>query len=205
MPDGFFCSVVGYWVPIDKFVSAFSLSFLEAVRILPLSSQAVKLWEVSQGAEGTITRVSCNPAFAQKKRPSLEVFFENTPTCYRAPRWPDPEFPRKIRKKYVPWAEILDSQKILSENTPKIPKRCSQNTKNAQVWVFFRCFQGIFSQGFRISAQRVCLSAFFVEIPGRGISGLCSRSGRSQGFLLVFLCLRPKRAPNISAPNPGYP
>ena len=25
-----------------------------------------------------------------------------------------------------------------------------------------------------------------------------------EGFLLIFLCLRPKRAPKKSAPNPGY-
>ena len=27
---------------------------------------------------------------------------ENAPTCYRAPKWPDPDFPRKIPKKYPP-------------------------------------------------------------------------------------------------------
>ena len=38
-----------------------------------------------------------------------EAQIENAPTCYRAPRWPDPEFPQKIPIK-DPRPEILDSR-----------------------------------------------------------------------------------------------
>ena len=102
--------------------------------------------------------------------------FKNAPTCYRAPRWPDPEFHEKYRKN-TPRAEILEPQ----ENTPKYRK----NTKNAHFWYFgaiFSVFSGYFgvisgSPEFRAGG---IFSVFFVEIPGRAISGLCSRSGRSQ-------------------------
>ena len=107
---------------------------------------------------------------------------ENAPTCYRAPKWPDPEFPQKIPKKNTPRPEILDSQNLppkYPENTEKIP----QNTKNARFWYFFGIFSvfgGIFL-GFQNFCPRGIFSVFFVEIPGRAISGLCSRSGRSYG------------------------
>ena len=101
---------------------------------------------------------------------------ENAPTCYRAPKWPDPEFPRKIPKKY-PRPEILDSQNLAPkypENTKKYPR----NTKKCAFWLFFGIF-GVFlgAPEFRPGGL---FSVFFVEIPGRAISGLCSRSGRSQ-------------------------
>ena len=32
-------------------------------------------------------------------RPDFPSRVENAPACYRAPRWPDPEFPQKIPKK----------------------------------------------------------------------------------------------------------
>ena len=38
------------------------------------------------------------PANQTKERANTKSF-ENTPACYRAPRCPDPEFPRKIPKK----------------------------------------------------------------------------------------------------------
>ena len=61
--------------------------------------------------------------------------FENAPTCYRTPRWPDLEFPRKIPKKY-PRAEILDSQNL----PPKYPENTDKNTQNAHFGYFFGIF-----------------------------------------------------------------
>ena len=71
--------------------------------------------------------------------------------------------------------------RIYPQNTPKIPKKYPQNTPNAHFWYFIGIL-GVFSWGSRISAQGVFFSVFFVEIPGGAISGLCSRSGRSQDW-----------------------
>ena len=84
----------------------------------------------------------------------------------------------KNTEKRPPRAEILEPQ----ENTPKI----LENTKNTH-FLYFRdifsvlsgYFGGIFL-GFQNFGPGGLFSAFFVEIPGRVISGLCSRSGRSQ-------------------------
>ena len=46
----------------------------------------------------------------------------NAPTCYKAPKWPDPEFPRKIPK-YPP-----AQNSGLPEFTPKIPRKYRKNT-----------------------------------------------------------------------------
>ena len=35
-----------------------------------------------------------------RRIPELLQKVENAPICYRAPKWPDPEFPRKISKKH---------------------------------------------------------------------------------------------------------
>ena len=95
---------------------------------------------------------------------------EKTPTCYRAPRWPNLEFPQKIPKKNSPRAEILEYPK---------------NTEKRAFLVFWGYFFGIFwgilgvnsgSPEFR--AEGYFFLVFFVEIPGGAISGLCSRSGR---------------------------
>ena len=101
-------------------------------------------------------------------------------TCYRAPKWPNPEFPRKIPKKYPSGR---------NSGTPrKYPKNTEKNTKNAHFWYFggiFSIFSGNFGGKFwesRISGRGVFFRYFFVEIPGRAISGLCSRSGRSQRY-----------------------
>ena len=69
---------------------------------------------------------------ALKMLESMGSFIENAPTCYRAPKWPDPEFPRKIPKN-TPRAEILEPQ----ENTPKIPKK----------YAFSGYFFGVFFSG----------------------------------------------------------
>ena len=72
---------------------------------------------------------------------------------------------KKIPKKYPP---ARDSG--LRENTPKIPKKYPRNTKKP-VLEFFFGITGVFGRYFL---------GIFVEFPGRVISGLCSRSGRSQ-------------------------
>ena len=96
--------------------------------------------------------------------------------AYRAPRWPDPEFPQKN----TPQAEILE----LQENTPKIPKKY-QKCAFLVFWGYFFGIFGAFWGKFwesRISGWGVFFSVFLVEIPGRVISGLCSRSGCSQSL-----------------------
>ena len=58
----------------------------------------------------------------------VHIVVENAPACYRAPRWPDPEFPRKIPKKYPPARNsglpefALKIARKYRKNTPKIPK-----------------------------------------------------------------------------------
>ena len=73
---------------------------------------------------------------------------ESAPTCYRAPKRPDPDFPRKIPKKYPFGGEILDSRN-LPENTPKNTKKYPQNTRNARFGYFFGIL-GVFFGGSRI-------------------------------------------------------
>ena len=71
--------------------------------------------------------------------------FENAPTCYKAPKRPDPEFPRKIPKKYP-----LARNSGLLEFTPKMPRKYRKNTPKIPkmcifgIWgVFFRYFLGV--------------------------------------------------------------
>ena len=63
---------------------------------------------------------------------------KNAPTCYRAPRWPNPEFPRKIPKKY-PSGRNSGTPRKYPKNTEKIPKMRIFGI----LGVFFRYFQGI--------------------------------------------------------------
>ena len=76
------------------------------------------------------------PNFAPNFAPKFaEPRVENAPTCYRAPRWPDLELPRKIQKKY-PHPEILDSQNLhpkYAENT----KKKTENPKNTHFGYVF--------------------------------------------------------------------
>ena len=102
---------------------------------------------------------------------------ENAPTCYRAPRWPNPGFPRKIPKK-IPPPEILDSQNLppkypknTLKNAPKIPKLTTLG--------IFSVFWGYFLGVPEFRTGGVFFRYFFAEIPGRAISGLCRRTGRS--------------------------
>ena len=91
-------------------------------------------------------------------------------TCYRAPKWPDPEFfPRKILKKYPParnsgLPEFL-TPKILEnteKNALKIPKK--KPRKNTIFGYFFFVFffgiLGVFSWGSRILAWGVFFRYF---------------------------------------------
>ena len=103
-------------------------------------------------------------------------FVENAPACYRAPTWPD-RISMKNTKQNTPRPEILDSQSLppkYPKNTEKIPRKYPKYV----FLVFSRYFGGIFL-GFQNFGPNGIFSAFFVEIPGRAILGLCSRSGRS--------------------------
>ena len=75
---------------------------------------------------------------------------ENAPTCYKAPRRPDPEFPRKMPKKDPPARNAG-----LPEFTPKMPRKYRKNTpnwntKNAHFRYFFGSL-GVLSWGSRNS------------------------------------------------------
>ena len=90
---------------------------------------------------------------------------ENAPTCYRAPRWSDLEFPRKIPKKYPP-----ARNSGLPEFTPKIPRIYPKNTPKIPKMRIFGILGGIFlvfSWGSRISARGV----FFRYFRGNSGSG----------------------------------
>ena len=116
---------------------------------------------------------------------------ENAPTCYRAPTWPDPEFPRKIPKNTPRAPRFLNPNKI----PQKIPKK---NTKNEHFWYFggiFPVFSGYFGGKFwefRISVRGVFFRYFSWKFwAGPGQFGLCSRSGRSQsqGTIATIICV----------------
>ena len=102
------------------------------------------------------------------------LLLKNAPTCYRAPRWPDPEFP----KKYPPDRNSGTPRKH-PQNTEKIPRKYAFSVFSGYFFGIFRVFWGYFL-GFQNFGPGDIFSVFFVEIPGRAISGLCSRSGRSQ-------------------------
>ena len=104
-------------------------------------------------------------------RTSICFQVDNAPTCYRAPKWPDPEFPRKIPKKYPP-----ARNSGLQEFTPKIPRKYRKNTPKIpkmHILVFFWYFWGIFL-GFQNFGPRGIFSVFFVgpsrgSVAGRGV------------------------------------
>ena len=127
----------------------------------------------SRDAESTCfkgSRTSCDVI-------SFGIFWLNlrTPPPATEPRdGPTWNFHEKFRKNN-PRPEILDSRimpRKYRKNTPKIPKII--------VLVFFRYFWGI-SWGSKKNGLGPIFSVFFVESPGRAISGLCSRQGHSQG------------------------
>ena len=83
-------------------------------------------------------RRKCN--FQKIKIATISV--ENGPTCYRAPKWPDPEFPREIPKKYPP-----ARNSGIPEFTPKIPRKYRKNTPGIpkmRIFGIFLVFFGYF-------------------------------------------------------------
>ena len=83
-------------------------------------------------------------------------------------------------------SSFLENAPTCLENTPKIPKK---KTQNGHFSVLGSVFSGIFGACWgkfresRISGRGgYFFWVFFVDIPGRAISGLCSRSGRTQLF-----------------------
>ena len=82
------------------------------------------------------------------------------------------------------------------QNTPKMTKLRIFGILGGIFWVFSGYFGGKFWES-RISGRVFFFSVFFVEIPGRATSGLCSRSGRSQKkpFLRVRVQFRLWRVP----------
>ena len=128
------------------------------------------------------TNVSSLPHISTSSSPKIE----NAPTCYRAPKWPDPEFPRKIPKKYPP-----ARNSGLPKFTPKIPRKYRKNTPKYQI---LKCaFLGIFSVffwyiflGSRISGRGVFFRYFSWKfrvgpsrgsVAGRGVLNPKTRSG----------------------------
>ena len=91
-----------------------------------------------------------------------------------------PGISTKNTEKNTPRPEILDSHNLppkYPENTPKILPKYQKCPFWEYVFrVFWGCSLGVpeFRPGGGI------FSVLLVEIPGRAISGLCSRSGRSQ-------------------------
>ena len=109
---------------------------------------------------------------------------KNAPTCYRAPRWPHPEFPRKMPKKYPP---------ARNSGTPrKYPQKYQKNTKNAHFWYFggiFSVFSGYFRGKVwesRISGRGVFFRYFswkFRVGPSRGsVAGRAVLNSRGQNI-----------------------
>ena len=69
-----------------------------------------------------------------------------------------------------PFGPKFWTPRIYPQNTPKIPKKYPQNTKNAHFWYFFGIF-GVFSWGSRISVRGVFFRYFswkFRVGPSRG-------------------------------------
>ena len=90
-------------------------------------------------------------------------------------------FHEKCRKKYPPGPKFR-TPGIYQKNTPKIPPKYQ---KCAFFWAFSPVFWGYFL-GVPESSALGYFFGIFVEIPGRTISGLSSRSGRSQGQRKCF-------------------
>ena len=127
-------------------------------------------WETSEPPKG-----GQKTGAAQK----VSLIIESTPTCYRAPQWPDPESPRKMLKKH---------HEKCRKNTPgpkfwspkKIPPKYPENTpKNANCRYFFFGILGVFSWGSRISSGGI----FFRYFSGKFRGGPSRGSAASQGVL----------------------
>ena len=131
------------------------------IRLARISSR-----ESQRESPGHLSR---NTQRCEEKQCSEGIRLENAPTCYRAPKWPDPEFPRKIPKKY-PAARNSG----LPEFTPKMPRKYRKNTPKIPKMRIFGIFSfifGVFSWGSRISARGVFFRYFswkFRVGPSRG-------------------------------------
>ena len=66
-------------------------------------------------------------------------------------------------------------------NHKKYPEK---NSQNGDFWVFRGSLGGRFWES-SVSGRGGIFSVFFVEIPGRAISGVCSRSGLSQSCTAI--------------------
>ena len=92
---------------------------------------------------------------------------KDDPTCYRAPRWLDPEFPRKIPKKYPP-TRNSDPKKI----PRKIPKKYQRyffgisGYLGAKIWESRISGRGVF---FRYFSWKVRVGPFRGSVAGRGV------------------------------------
>ena len=103
---------------------------------------------------------------------------KKAPTCYRALRWPDAD--GIIREKY--------RQKGRNSGIPRKYPKMPKNTQTGHFWYFGGVFFGILGLLFGVhsgSPEFRALGVFFGFFrgnSGRAISGLCSRSGRSQAW-----------------------
>ena len=102
------------------------------------------------------------------------------PDLLQSPEMARPAISTKNTEKILPGPKFW-TPRIYLQNTPKIPKKYPKNTKNAHFGYFFGVFSGYFL-GVQNFAPERFFWVFFVEIPGRAISELCSRSGHSQGL-----------------------
>ena len=94
---------------------------------------------------------------------------KNAPTCYRAPRWPDPEFPRKIPKKYPPGRNARPRK--YPQNIEKLPK--------TGIFGILGYFRGIL--GFNSGSPEFQAGGYlFQYFSWTFISGLCRTSWHSQ-------------------------
>ena len=102
----------------------------------------------------SLRRIGLAHARIVSKRAKMSFKVKNAPTCYRALRWPDLEFPRKIPKTPKFW-----TPRVYPQNTPKIAKKYPQNTKRAILGIV-SVSSGVFSWGSRISAWGVFCQYF---------------------------------------------
>ena len=88
---------------------------------------------------------------------------ENAPTCYRAPRWPDPECQQKILKKIPPGSKFWTLRKY-PQNTLELPKKHTPKIQKNARFGYFGGISGYFSRGSRISARRVFFQYFLWKL-----------------------------------------
>ena len=119
------------------------------IRCFPMRCSKPKNRDQKVNANFFLTKIFDNPS-------SNVTLLKNAPTCYRAPKWPDPEFPRKIPKQYT------------AGRNSGTPRKYPENTKKKSV--FSGYLGGKFWES-RISAQGVFFLHFswkFRVGPSRG-------------------------------------